>query len=218
MIVLALGAVVGMGVPLAARAQSCPAAKAEPEVRLAVELPPPSYDHSLSRAQIGVLSGHGHVAPNQRHAGLTRTQTDFTVKPTVEFHRLPGGQMCAMVKRLDATWRMTQLRVDIAAEYGTGSCAYGEVIRHENQHVAVAQRAFATAERALRADLRDLARRTPPFVIRATPDATAQQIASRFLAAGRPALDRYKRDSDRENAVLDSPESYRAVSARCRDW
>jgi hypothetical protein len=202
----------------AAWAQPCPGAGVEPEVRLAVDLPPTTYQHVLSRTQIGQLSGRGNASPNQRHAGLTRTQTDFTVKPVVEFHRLPGGQICAAVKRVEATWRMTQLRVDVASEYSPQSCAYGEVMRHENQHVAVARRAFANAERALRADLRDLARRTQPFVIRGTPEETAQQLATRFLAAGRPALDGYKRDSDRENGALDSPESYRAVSARCRDW
>ncbi|MCR6632040.1 MAG: hypothetical protein NVV74_19420 [Magnetospirillum sp.] len=202
----------------AAGAQSCPPSERAPEVRIAAELPPPSYRNSLTRPRIGALSGDGHMSSDRTHAGLTQTRTDFSVRPTLSFQRLSGGRVCASLKSLEASWRMVTFQVDVAAEYRPGTCQHTEVLRHENQHVAIAQRAFTLAERSLRADLQELARRTQPFVIRGTPAQAADEMARRFMAAGRPALERYQRDTERENRAIDTPEGYRAVTARCQNW
>lgn len=201
-----------------ARAETCPPARNPAEVQVVSELPTPSYRNALNRARIGALSGAGHVSSDRRHAGLTQTKTAFSVKPTLEFQRLPGGRICASLKQVVVSWRMTQLQVDVAAEYRSGSCPYAEILRHENQHVAIAQRAYQAADQSLRQQLGEMARRTPPFVIRGTTQQAAQELAVRFMAAAEPILDRYRRDTGRENAAIDTPESYRAVAARCRDW
>lgn len=203
---------------VAAHAESCLPARRPAEVQVISDLPSPSYRHELNRARIGALSGAGHRSSDRRHAGLTQTKTAFTVKPTLEFQRLPGGRVCASLKQLVLSWRMTQLQVDVAAEYRPGSCPYSEILRHENQHVAIAQRGFQAADRSLRQQLGDMARRTQPFVITGTPQQAAHEVAQRFMAAAEPVLERYRHDTGRENAAIDTPESYRAVGARCRDW
>lgn len=201
-----------------ARAETCPPGKAAADVQIVTDLPSPSYRHELTRPRIGALSGAGHMSSDRRHAGLTQTKTAFSVKPTLEFQRLPSGRVCASLRQVVVSWRMTQLLVDVAVEYRPGSCPYTEILRHENQHVAIAQRGFQAADQALRRQLGDMARRTQPFVIRGTPQQAAQEVAARFLATAEPVLDTYRRDTGRENAAIDTPESYRAVGARCRDW
>lgn len=201
-----------------ALAAPCPDGKAAPELRMLTDLPRPDIRHALTRPQIGALGGHGHMSSDRRHAGLTQTRTGFSVKPTLGFTRLANGAVCASLQQVEVTWRMSQFQVDVAADYRRGSCPYEEILRHENQHVAIAQRAFAEADYNLRRDLGDLARRTAPFVVRGTPHQAAQELAARFMAAAQPALDKYRRDTARENAAIDTVESYRAVAARCRDW
>lgn len=183
------------------------------------ELPPPSYRHSLTRPQIGALGGSGHMTSDRRHAGLTRTQTNFTVKPNMRFLRMSDGSICAEVTVIEASWRMILFQVDLAAEYSRASCAYGEIWRHENQHVAISQKHFTAADRALRTELGQMARDFKPIRVRGvSPQQVARDVAARFMARAQPILDVYRRDSARDNAAIDTPESYRAVGARCKDW
>lgn len=215
---LAALAAVLLVLPLPGWAAACPGDGGVPDVRMATQLPRPDIRHALTRSQIGALSGHGHLSSDRRHAGLTQTQTAFTVKPTLSFTRLDNGAVCASLKQVDVVWRMTQFQVDVAAEYRRGSCPYDEILRHENQHVAIAERAFIEAEHSLRRDLTDMAGRTRPFIVGGSPQQAAAEMARRFLAAAQTALDKYRRDTERQNAAIDTPESYKAVSARCRDW
>lgn len=215
---LALAALAFMVFAPAVASAACPGGGEVPELRVVSELPPPDIRHALTRPQIGALGGHGHMSSDNRHAGLTQTKTAFTVKPTLGFTRLPGGGLCASLKQVEMSWRMTQFQVDVAAEYRRGSCPYEEILRHENQHVDIARRAFVEADRTLRRELGELARRLRPFAVQGTTNQAAQETAARFMTAAQPALDKYRRDTERENAAIDTLESYRAVAARCRDW
>lgn len=189
-----------------------------PAFQLDSQLPPPDYRHELTRPQIGALGGHGHMTSDRRHAGLTQTRTAFSIKPTLAFQRMADGSVCASLNQVEVSWRMVQLRVDVAAEYQRGSCPYEEILRHENQHVAISQRAFAVADRSLRQDLGETVRRFAPFTLRGSTQQAAAEVANRLMAQAKPILEKYERDTHRENAAIDTPESYREVSARCRDW
>lgn len=212
---LCCAALVAM-VPGAALAAGCGAPV--PAFRLSSDLPPPDYRHELTRPQIGALGGHGHMTNNRRHAGLTQTRTDFSIKPTLAFQRMADGSVCASLSQVEVNWRMTRFRVDVAAEYRRGSCPYDEILRHEKQHVTIHQRAFAAADRGLREELGETVRRFAPFVLRGSSQQAANEVAARLMAQAKRILEKYERETNRENAAIDTPESYRAVSARCRDW
>lgn len=201
----------------AAAAQCSGQGSEAPVVRLKVETLAPIYRNSLTRKQIGALDGHGTFG-DRTHAGLTQSRTAFSVRPNVRFVPLETGRYCALLVEVDASWRLTQLLVDIASEYPPGTCPYREVRSHEDQHVAIALRQFAAAERALRARLADLAQREVGAVVTGSPDRAAQAVAARLLAGAQETLTQYQRDAQRANAAIDTPENYRAVSARCADW
>lgn len=194
------------------------AGNAQASIKLISDNLVPDYRHMLTRPQIGALGGNGHMPSDRRHAGLTQSRTAFSVKPTLRFYRLSGGRLCAQLAEVEASWRMTRLQVDIAVEYGRASCPYREILAHENQHVAIAQKQFVAAQQGLRAKLAELVSQLRPFVIKGTPDQTARQVAAHLLAGVQPVLGVYNAEAARANAALDTPENYRAVSARCADW
>lgn len=206
-----------LAAPVAAWAAACPAGSPG-ALRFNTELPPPDYRHSMTRPQIGALSGRGHMSNDRSHAGLTQTQTSFTLKPTMQFQPLGNGTVCASIRDVEVSWRMVKFIVDIAAEYRRGSCPYNEIVRHENQHVEIAQRAFVLAEREFRRQLAEAVRHQPAYAVRGTPQQAANETATRLMAVAKPILEKYDQDTRRQNAAIDTPESYRAVSARCRDW
>lgn len=206
-----------LAVPVGARAASCPAGSPG-ALHVNSFLPQPEYRHSKTRPQIGALSGRGHMSNDRSHAGLTQTQTSFTLKPTMQFQRLGKSTVCASIRDVEVSWRMVKFIVDIAAEYRRGSCPYNEIVRHENQHVDISQRAFVAADRDLRQQLAEALRRQPAFALRGTPQQAVNEAAASLMAVAKPILEKYDQDTRRQNAAIDTPESYRAVSARCRDW
>lgn len=201
-----------------AMAQSCPAPQKPPSLRFVTELSPPDYRHQLTRRQISALGDHGRMSPDERHAGLTQAKTAFSVRPNLNFLQLGNGTICAQVAEVEVEWRMALLQVDIAAQYNRASCAYAEIWRHENEHVAIDQKHFMTADRALRTEFGQLIGRLEPFAVRSTPQQAVRDVASRFSASAEPILEKYRRDTTRDNGAIDTPESYQTVGARCKDW
>lgn len=211
-----LGAALALLMPAAGRAACIDSRPGE--FRMVTEPPRPEYRHQLTRSQLSAVKGHGHMTSDRSHAGLTHTQPSLTMNPLVESRRMPNGSLCVALKRVEVTWKMAQLLVDIATEYRRGSCPYEQIVLHENQHVAISQNAFVAADRALRQQLADAVRRLEPFVFRGTPQQAATEAGNRLMAVARPILEKFDQDTRRQNAAIDTPESYRAVSARCRDW
>lgn len=191
-----------------------------PQVSVTGTLPEPSYRHQLRHSQIGALAGRGHMTSDTSHKGLTQAETRLHVPPaTFEIVPVGNGTVCINLKRLDVVWQMARFQVDVAAEYRPDSCAYRETLRHENEHVAIFRRLFREAERNLRQDMTEVARRTLPIrVLEADAKRTVDEVARKIAAAAKAAVARYERDARRENGTIDTQASYRAVMARCRDW
>ncbi|MGE5516687.1 MAG: hypothetical protein ACM31D_12785 [Bacteroidota bacterium] len=203
--------------PGAAWAAACPA-NPPAEIRVISSVPQPSYHHDLTRPQIGARAGSGHMTSDRRHLGLTSISHNYTVSPTVAFRRMPDGGICAWLKSVELALKVTQFRVDVAAEYRQGSCAYDEILRHENQHVAIDQRAYVAADRDMRTALADAVRREQSFQVHSTQDQAVKMVLNRLEAAVRPAFELHMGEARRANAAMDTQENYRAEQRRCKDW
>lgn len=203
--------------PVNAMAAACPAGP-EPELRVIGQMPTPDYHHDLTRPQIGARAGAGHMTSDRRHLGLTHIDGRFTVRPTVGFRRMADGTICASVKAVEFKWWIADFRVDVAAEYRGGSCAYDNILRHENAHVAIWQRAYSGADRDVRPALSEALRRERAFAVHSTQQQAADMAAKRLNQTAKDVFDRYLAQARRENAALDTPENYRAEQRRCKDW
>lgn len=203
--------------PGAALAAACPASPPA-DIRVVSQMPRPNYHHDLTRPQIGARAGNGHMTSDRRHLGLTSIAHSYSVNPTVAFRRMPDGGVCAWLKSVELTFQATEFRVDVAAEYRQGSCAYDEILRHENQHVAIHQRAYAAADRDMRAALADAVRREQSFQVHSTQDQVLKMVLHRLESAVKPAFDQHMGEARRANAAMDTQENYRAEQKRCKDW
>ncbi len=175
-----------------------------------------SLNNHRSRNEIAALAGRTPIE-GKLDAGLTRTETELSVTPTVHLFKAPDGSTCVMLAGIEAGWRMVRAMVDVAAEYRPGSCEYQAVLAHENEHVQLTRRAFESHAARLEIRLRELAANVRPF---RTNDAegAAQGMTDRMMAGARPIMDQFKAESRRANSAIDTPESYRAVSTKCRKW
>lgn len=188
----------------------------KPAVRLEVGVAEPVVHNHRSRDEIAVLAGRTPVE-GRLDAGLTRTETQLAVTPTVKLYKQPGGGACVILAEVEASWRMIHATIDVAAEYRPGSCEHAVVLDHEREHVRLTRRAFEVYGARMEARLREQAAALKPFQT-GDVEGAAQVVTDRMMNAARQVMDQFKAESRRANAAIDTPESYRTVSAKCRKW
>lgn len=203
----------------AAQAATCPPpgfpAQA-PTIGLTTQLAEPQLFNEVDRRGLTAQAGNS-LKGDKLEAGLTRTETEFRLVPTVTWIAMPGERHCLALARIEASWIQTKVRVDVAREYKPGSCQYREVKAHEMEHVRLTRERFQAQVPRLELALRQLLADTPPMVV-TDPEQAANRLTERLMARLQPLLAEFKAETGRANAAIDTPESYRAVSARCENW
>jgi hypothetical protein len=123
-----------------------------PPTRIEVLLDTPSikYDTSLSVAELSRKKEHG---AGWQTLGLTVMSTKMEVETKGTTWRAPNGEVC-MRPAIKVTVTAFPQTVYIAREFRPGTCAYQEIMAHEQRHVKVniehTRRAVAAFETELR--------------------------------------------------------------------
>jgi hypothetical protein len=198
-------------------AEDCPPARAfvpDKVVTLSTGVGDIIYTGERSRAAISALSGKGGLTT----LGLTQNQTEVKIIPQIWSFNLGGGRYCAGLGRVEASWRITKLFVDIASEFPPGGCNYRVIRDHENQHVAFAHATFQDWAPRIKLALQNAAAGIVPRITKADPTQTAKEIEGQLMAALRPAFDGFAADLKARNASIDTMENYRQTATLCPKW
>lgn len=215
-----VAAMMALAMPGAAGAAECSMPGHEgwvPQVRLVTSIAPPVRRHDRSKGQLAAAAPT--LNRGRGEAGLTSSRAGYEVRPEVWVRQLDGGSSCVVLRSVEVDWRIAVLVIDIASDYPEGSCAYLATRDHENQHVMLTSEAFDRAAVELRRRLDEAVRAYDRPVVVAAPSAgAAQAVAEQLQGVVQAVVEDYERDSRRANATIDTPASYAAVHARCRDW
>ncbi|HSV28630.1 MAG TPA: hypothetical protein VLL76_03700 [Candidatus Omnitrophota bacterium] len=198
----------------------CPApgmAKTAP-VTFKTELAEPVYRNDRKRDELTTSSADALGTPEVQKSGLTRVQFRFEVVPSFQWVALPDGRTCMALKEVQATWRMTDLVVDVAAEYRPGTCQYREVRAHEDQHVRFNRDTFLEHAPRMEARLKTVAHDMRPTITDLDPERTMQAMAERLSHAAGEVQASFEAAIAARHATIDTAESYKAVSRRCDKW
>ena len=210
--------IAGLAVTSPAWAEDCPPARAfvpDKVATLSIGVGDTIYTGERSRAAITALAGKGGGLTT---LGLTQNSTEVRIIPQIWSFNLGGGRSCAGLGRVEASWRITKLFVDIASEYAPGGCNYRVIRDHESQHVAIAHATFNEWAPRIERALKDEAGRITPRIVKASPGETAKEIEGRLMAALRPAFDGFSADLKARNAAIDTMENYRKTAKLCPKW
>jgi hypothetical protein len=109
------------------------------------------------------------------------------------------------------------MTVYVAQEYKAGSCEYAVVLEHEREHVAIYQRVMKEYSRKIQQAVSRSAQHMPS-VTAATAAAAGKQLQGQLSNAAKAVMKDMDLAMEREHGRLDSPASYRATQARCRNW
>lgn len=221
---LAVGLFLALGLALllnpprsAAQAPRCPSDGRNAPVEVQVLDAPINFHNDRSSAAISRLRGTHGGGPNWRPVGLTVTRMTFSIETRAVVHPLGNRGFCAALAHIKTTIGFDAFDVYIANRYRPGSCAHAVIVEHETAHVGIYRDGLLEFAPQLRRRLADAANAMGPLFLRSSADAAGrlqQQLNQRI----RPVLERLKRETSRQNSLLDSPQNYQREQALCNDW
>ncbi|OAN44056.1 hypothetical protein A6A04_09265 [Paramagnetospirillum marisnigri] len=203
-------------------AQTCPPPGVfvpERKVSLSTGMGVPVYSSELSRAQVNALAGRLGQLSGGKVVGLTQSEVEGKVLPQFWTVDLGGGQSCLGLGRVDGFWRLRDLIVHIASEYGPGGCNYAKVRLHEDEHVAIARETFQRWAPRLEDALRREAGGISPMVVPlGQVERRREEITQRLFRSLNPPMDGFRAELRDRNAAIDTAANYRLVMSRCPSW
>lgn len=216
-VMMAIAAVFAV-LPSAATSDGCtPRAPADIEVTAFFE--DPEYDFSRSFDEIEhIVARSDEELTGPRHPPLGLTVTRLAASHRTQIGKVSDARTgefhCARLDALKVSFGTRQPTVYVAREFPRGSCAFNQVLEHEEEHLRIARgvvEEFADAiEREVRAAVGDVR------VVRADNAEAATKMISRAVAE---AVDKVMTEAERalvgRNRAFDSLEEYRRLARAC---
>jgi len=210
-----------LGCPSVALAQACPPAGAFVPARavtFSTGMAEPTYSSAENRARITALSGLTRPDSKEFTTGLTRTTTNLELRVQGWQLDLGQGKRCIGLARVEAVWKITEIKVDIAREYPPGGCQYRVIRTHEDEHVQISRDAFRHWTPQAESVLRNAAAQIPPRITTASPDVVTSEFKDRLTLAMKPTFEAFTNELRVRNAAIDTPGNYRRVNGQCPTW
>lgn len=176
----------------------------------------PVIRHDRKRAEMtaSVAASMG----NAEKSGLTTIHTRLELIPSFQYLKMADGRTCVVMAEVKATWRITDMVIDIASEYEKGSCQYREVLTHESEHARFNREAFRDYAPRMEAHLKVAARDIRPVAAEGEPQHAMTAMTERLTQAGREVQSSYQAATAARHGAIDTQESYAAVTRRCPRW
>jgi hypothetical protein len=204
-----------------AYAQACPPGGATVPQRIVTFsswMAEPTYTSEEGRARITALSGLTRPDSKEFTTGLTRTTNNLELRVQGWQIDLGQGKRCMGLARVEAVWKITEIKVNIAREYPPGGCQYRVIRTHEDEHVAISRDTFRRWTPQAESVLHRVAAQIPPRITTAGPDVVTSQFKDQLTAAMKPTFEAFAQELKLRNAAIDTPGNYRRVNGQCPTW
>lgn len=211
---------VGLAAPAMAQRDLCEPYKSPVNVTFETRVIPPTYNHSLSVNEVRSLytvRGHSISRAHSRAIGLTYAEISLGLAAATRSVPRERGGYCVYLEEVKADFGFDRFEVYIGREYPRGSCEYRTILDHENEHVAINNRAVREYGPLIRQSIEQQLSVLPPLF---TPNVNTgarlaiQQLQERI----QPAIEAFKREQRRRNSAIDTDANYGALQELCLDW
>lgn len=177
-----------------------------------------SLRRDLSLAELARL---GEGVGSGRLQGLTVVEHSFERKwtRTITSSR-KSGRYCVWLTKLTVDLTPAKAEVFVPREYADGSCEHDEVLKHERDHEDAHRESLAEFSSRLAASFASadwLPVAGAPLEVAGDEEAD-QRLDAAFDRIFAPERARFLEQLHKRNAVLDLPDNYRWVTARCKGW
>lgn len=202
----------------AQQAPVCPPSRTPIKLNFKTLTPAPIHNHRLTVQGIAnLLRSQGQPAPaGERALGITLTKTVFGLQGATSAIKRGNG-FCVYLSEVDVDFGWNRVEVYVPSEFPEGSCEYRVVLDHENQHVSINRTLLREFAPQMRARLETILATTKPM-FRRTLDGSADAAIEHLNVQLSGMLKEFDALHASRNAGIDSPASYSALSALCKDW
>ncbi len=153
-----------------------------------------------------------------RPLGLTVGPISARTRTAIRYKKHQHGGYCVWLSRAEVSVGFETLTVYLDRAYQEGSCEYAAILAHEMTHVRLDREAVEKYLPQLRRAISKAVRAKPSIrvlgVKRQARDAYLLYLRRRL----EPTLRAMEAERQRENARIDTPESYRAIGDKCVNW
>lgn len=173
---------------------------------------PVSYDYSLDMRRLTSMAGNRHKGAT---LGITAVDYLTHVRVTVRMTKSIFGSWCAYPTEVHVRHGFSDnVRVYLARDLVRGSCRYRTTLAHEMQHVAIHERGLSRAKSVIRDAILQVVDSAMP-VKGSTREEAAKRAETLITDAATRAAKAVIARTERENAAIDTDQSYRAMAAAC---
>lgn len=206
--------------PAVAQTDLCPPYKNPVSIKFETRLVPPTYNHDLSVREVRALYSVRGQRISQAHSraiGLTYAEISLGMSASTRSIPRERGGYCVYLEEVKADFGFDRFDVYIGREYRRGTCEYRTILDHENEHVAINNRAVKDYGPRLRRTIEQQLSYLPPLF---TPSVNTgarlaiQQLQERL----QPVMNAFKREQSRRNRAIDTDANYGALQELCTDW
>lgn len=197
-----------------ASAVECPPHKGNITVNFTTKFPQqPVFYEGYPRAEVQRRSSTSLLA-GQTLDGLTVGSYTYGMRVSVRMAQAAGGY-CVYLDTVDLTFEFKDLTVFVVKELARGTCRYNVALTHEMEHVDLFRKSFNLHAPLMRNEVEGRARSFPVLFTRDRESAAslAQKELARTIHA---RFNAFQDEARRQNATIDTPENYRALSLKCR--
>ena len=158
--------------------------------------------------------------PYDQTRGLTVTNLSQNLMADSWVKRRSDGKYCIGLKRVSGTIGFGTIDVFIDKRYRPGSCTYNVIKEHEKYHVRVQQEGLKTFTPKIKKALQIAANKQKPRLV-SSPQQLQQQANQMLVSVQKeiaPLMNYVQKQLKQKNAVIDTDDSYKAETKRCKSW
>ena len=149
--------------------------------------------------------------------GLTLTSFTYGASPKVIAYPIGNNRYCVLPTKIDVKMGYPLFEILIDSRYRRGSCQYNVILDHENEHVDLHLQALERFRPWLESQILNEASRIKPIIVR-SPDKAVRHFSSILTGRIKLATKKLSNAAARENAEIDTVQSYKEIQAQCQKW
>lgn len=187
-----------------------------PRVYVRPRIGTPQYSSAYSKEEFLKKSGRP-TDPNTLGLTVVEMSMNAKVSPSVQQR---SGEICVGISKLEVELYFPTFKVYIDKKYPHSSCEYKIIKEHENYHVAVAQQALIFYKKDVEKAAYKALKGLSPRIVHSQSEiqAAVDSLSSPVFSAVNAVIQHINRKLIEKNAAIDTPEMYRATTAKCSHW
>ena len=210
--------------PFFAWGENCPYPE-KPVVNVFLQASEPVYSHAYSMEEFALFSQENKIESFSNHnadlreRGVTffKLQSDLTLE--TEAKRYKNG-FCIYPKTLTIKIGFPKMIVLIGKKYKKTSCAYQEILKHENTHVLINYKTLEEFLPHLKEAQEKIMKTQKGTFTRNLfyENSIKRKLTKNFMEKNTSFLSFLKSTLQKRNGKIDTLQSYQELQNRCTDW